>query len=124
LLAMSFTMLDGGADITPMGDSVTFNSGSVADFDAADMATVFTDIEEINFTGVTYAGGDSDFDITGDDIKNLLGGTTNGANDTLVINDGSVTVSVTMAAGMTDNGSGRFTYNDGTNDFFLQINDT
>ena len=59
----NFTMIDGGAGT----DSVTFTANGGAGFDAVDLVNVFTDIEELDFTGVTHSG--DGFDLNGTDVS-------------------------------------------------------
>lgn len=65
-----FGSLDGGADAGG-GDTVEV-TGSIT-FDGMEMASVFDNIENIDFTGSTLDAGNTEFTITGDDVAGMVG---------------------------------------------------
>jgi Ca2+-binding RTX toxin-like protein len=65
-----FDSLNGGAEGAG-GDTVEI-TGSIT-FDGLEMASVFDNIENVDFSGATLDGGNTEFTITGDDVFGMVG---------------------------------------------------
>tara|TARA_R110002124_G_scaffold64985_2_gene178029 strand:- start:862969 stop:881598 length:18630 start_codon:yes stop_codon:yes gene_type:complete len=122
----NFTAIDGGAGL----DTLSFNAGSIDldtfggdGFDGADIAAVFSDIEELDFTNITSTGGD--FELTGQELKDILGA--DNTDNLTVQMDSGTGFSFANGAGLTLSGTvgntTTYEYNDGGSIYTVDVID-
>ena len=122
----NFTAIDGGAGL----DTLTFNTTSMDldtfggdGFDGSDIAGVFSDIEELDFTNITSTGGS--FELTGQELKDVLGADN---TDNLTIQmDSGTGFSFANGTGLTFSGTvgstSTYEYNDGGTIYTVDVID-
>jgi|GEM_PF-2525792 len=121
----NFTAIDGGAGL----DTLSFNTTSMDldtfggdGFDGADLAAVFSDIEELDFTNISSTGGS--FSLSGEELKGILG------DD----NADNLTIQMDSGTGFSFDGSGltlsgtvgnttTYTYDDGGTIYTVDVID-